>query len=242
MIKNRFACPGQYCHVVLEEGTLAAPRTLGVTKKSLLLDRYENPLPCAEDPLGLETRKFLSLDLLMQKTPNLRPSNFYDFCKVCKNCELAYSIIDFNRTKLLKPIEVPKMQKGMISCKSSFQTRLSMSHLKLSKSVLKLKKRMDHRKTVEYENMKNILMPVGHTRMSKIAEELLKSMIPEGYRKDNSEKQEKVRSRGSEEQDKGICELAMSVLRKRIHKSVHVLKKGKINSKTFPKMFVEEAC
>lgn len=237
MIKTRYVCTGQYCHVVLEDGALAAPKTPGVTKKSILLDRYESPVVSSEDPLGLDNRNFLSIDFLMAKIPSLRPSNFYDYCKVCKNCQLAYSIIDCNRNKVQKVDEGEKRSKGLISCGSLLQTRLGVSQMKLTKSVWKMKKKLKEKRNTEYENMKNILVPVGHTRMSKVAEELLQSMIPDGYQNGNRSKQSRTHSKGSENvETEPVCELALSVLRKRIHKSVHFMKNSKHSSKTFPKM------
>ena len=237
MIKTRYVCTGQYCHVVLEDGALAAPKTAGVTKKSILLDRYENPVVSCEDPLGLESRKFLSLDFLMAKIPNLRPSNFYEYCKVCKNCQLAYSIIDCSRNKVLRVDEPENRNRGLISCNTLLQTRLGVSQMKLSQSVSKMKKKLKEKRNTEYENLKNILVPVGHTRMSKVAEELLQSMIPDGYHNRINSKRTRTHSRGSEKiETEPVCELALSVLRKRIYKSGHFIKYPKHSSKTFPKM------
>lgn len=218
-------CKGQYCNVCLEEGATAIPRTLGVTKKSILLDNYENPFRTSDDPLGLKSRNFLSIDYLCLRNPNLHPSTCYNYCKVCKNCELAYSIIDCHRLKHLSSSKVPKKFSKPSLSSSHFQTRLSLTQSNLEENILKFKKKIEEKKNAEYNSIKKILVPVGHSRMSKIAEELLISMNPEYYNKELERKRTKLKIKPETPvESESICQLAQSALKKRVKKLVRLPK------------------
>ena len=228
-------CKGVYCNVCLEEGVIAASKTQGVTKKSILLDRYENPKTSQEDPLGLKNRKLLSLDYLTSKFPLQHPSTSYNLCKVCKNCELAYSIIDCHRSKNLSSFSVSgtKNPKPSLS-HSSIQTRLSLNQSNFTKNISRLKKKIEDKKNAEYKSMKTILIPIGHTRMSKIAEELLISINPEIYNNEQEKKMVRFKSNSvvPVEPDP-VCELAESILKKRVKKIVRFTKKLRRPPKNF---------
>lgn len=227
-------CKGHYCNVCLEEGAIAAPKTLGVTKKSILLDKYENPQTSTEDPLGLKNRTFLTLDYLTSKFPLIHPSTSYNLCKVCKNCELAYSIIDHHRLKKLSSQESIKINSKPSLCNLSMQTRLSLNQSNFTKNISKLKKKIEDKKNAEYKSLRTILVPVGHTRMSKIAEELLISINPEYFNKEQEKKMIRFQSNSviPVEPDP-VCELAQSILKKRVKKIVRFPKKIRRLPKNF---------
>ena len=92
-------CYGSYCNVTLEEGVKMLPKTQTVLNKSVLLDKLETKIITEEDPLGIQSRCFLSLDVLIQKLPEINPGHFYNKKRLCRNCHLAYSIIDLQRSK-----------------------------------------------------------------------------------------------------------------------------------------------
>jgi protein-arginine kinase activator protein McsA len=215
MLKRHYLhCPGNYCNVFLEEGVSAVAKSATVLNKSILLDKYENSPSTEDDPLGLNYRSYLSLDFLMQKLPSMRPSNFYNMVKVCKNCQLSYSIIDYQRVKNFAKNQTAQCTKETDTSISAMQTKLSNSTLHFVSSIEKYKKRMQDKKKQELSNMKSILVPIDQSRMSITAMKLLSQYKnTKGF---DSEDEDIVpiikESKTTTFYDKGeICELAKSV-------------------------------
>jgi hypothetical protein len=216
MKKHYAKCPGRYCNVYLEEGVNAHSKIKGVLNKSLFLDTFEASENSADDPLALGQRNYLTLDALMQKMPKLRPSNFYNTRKACKNCQLAYSIIDNQRLKNLK---FPLIKNKNLETEQSFsnmQTKLGYSTEKFLANIDKYKKRLQDKKVKEYHTMKTILIPVGHTRMSQDARHLLSKMIPNGYDSEEDDIMPIIKETKTTNffQSSNVCELAKSIIDK----------------------------
>ena len=201
----------------IQEELNAIPKSKTVLNKSILLDKYENSIKTSTDPLGLNNRKYLTLDILMIKLPNLRPSNFYLTRKVCPNCQLAYSIIDIHRYKY-RNSRKPKRKSSYVDLSfSNMQTKLSFTTNKFVDNVNKFEKRMQFKKKQEYKSMKNILIPVGRSTLSEAGKKLLSRIV---YDSDyDSEKEDKMpfikeartTSFGASTE---ICELAKSIIEK----------------------------
>jgi predicted RNA binding protein with dsRBD fold (UPF0201 family) len=211
-------CIGKYCNVYLEDDVKANSNST-ITKKSLLLDKFENPCITEYDPLGLKKRNYLSLDALILKNPHFIPQNFYLTTKVCKNCQLAYSIIDLQRHKARKTLFEDKVKFNINKSIASMQTKLSFSTKKFLDNINKLKKRIETKKKKEYNSMKNILIPVGQTQMSKDAKSLLYQLrITKAV---DSEEEEQLFITKPNRKSLFVyqpepCELAKSVLKKNL--------------------------
>ncbi|OMJ78796.1 hypothetical protein SteCoe_21324 [Stentor coeruleus] len=235
MLKHYEKCPGRYCNVYLEEGVNARPKSREILNKSILLDKHEAKENNADDPLSLLERNYITLDILMQKMPNLRPSNFYNTRKVCQNCQLAYSIIDNQRLKSQKFLYSKKQSIEIDESFNSMQTRLTHTTEKFLSNIKKYKKRIQEKQRKKLDVIRAITTPYIRSKFSGDALELLSDA------KNNLDINEDVpplRKLGKttnffEKND--VCELAKSITEKSlIQKRMNRILRP---SKTMPNIF-----
>lgn len=236
MMKHYEKCPGRYCNVYLEEGVNARPKSREILNKSLLLDRHEAKENNTEDPLSLLERNYITLDILMQKMPSLRPSNFYNTRKVCKNCQLAYSIIDNQRLKNKNISYYKKQSTGIDESFTSMQTRLTHTTEKFLSNIKKYKKRIQEKQKKKLDVIRAITTPFSFSKFSGDALELLSDTKNKNL--DINEDAAPLRKLGKTtdfHEKKEVCELAKSITEKSLIQKR--LSRNLRPSKTMPNIF-----
>ena len=225
-------CPGNYCHVYLEDGIVAKPHSSTIVNKSLLLDHHESSHSDETDPLGLNNRRFLALDYLMIHCPKMRISNIYKVVKVCENCKLAYSIIDLRRHKHQLIPNTINISMHSDQSFGNLQTKFSSDTKSFLNQIEKYKKRMKDKKNMEYNSLKSILLPIGQTKLSIDARKLLGKYSMSDSEDDDKMPISKDSKTSFNLESREVCELARSVIDKKLMD--RRMSRKNVPSKTLP--------
>lgn len=209
-------CPGNYCNVYLEEDVIAKPLCDKILEKSLLLDRYEDGKANENDPLGLKSRIFLSLDYLMQKLPNKHISNFYNMRKVCANCLLSYSIIDNQRFKSAESLKKIRISADFNNSPNCTSRKLSFISKNTLKTAPKHQSIMAKSFCKEYNSLQSVLLPIKQARLSKVIRNRININEDCDSEEDDKMPINKEVKTSFQLGRREICELAKSITNKRL--------------------------